>query len=121
MAFSNSLRVLGFWLGPGESQDTVHKFGDGVYEHGAKIRTIRFPVQIHCKFEFLFWIQIQVVGNGSRGCQDELESGGGRETLESPFEVQFLAPHHLLICCVDNSVRKWDLRNRKLETILIGS
>ena len=57
-----------------------------------------------------------VVGNGVQGCRDEPP-----ETLDTPFDVQFYAPHYLLICCADNSVRKYDLKKRKLETVLIGS
>lgn len=54
-----------------------------------------------------------VVGNGCRGC--------GANTLDTPYEVQFYAPHFLLITCVDNSVRTYDLKTRTLNTILIGS
>lgn len=61
-----------------------------------------------------------VCGNGSRGNRD-----GGPEPqkqfLDSPFEVSFQQPHYLLISCADNSVRRWSLKSKVLETLLVGS
>ncbi|CAD7946690.1 unnamed protein product [Amoebophrya sp. A25] len=54
-----------------------------------------------------------VVGNGSRGC--------GRNTLDTPYDLQFFSPHFLLITCADNCVRSFDLKRKILTTVLIGS
>jgi len=60
-----------------------------------------------------------VCGNGAKGCQDSTNIQ--YQSLDSPFELEFTPPHHLLICCADNSVRKFDIRMCSLETVLIGS
>jgi len=59
-----------------------------------------------------------VCGNGCRGCVDS--NILSEQMLDSPYKVQFSQPHHLMICCADNSVRKFDLRTNMLETVLIG-
>jgi len=60
-----------------------------------------------------------VAGSGCRGSRD----GSDRrcQALDSPFEVSFAAPHHLVISCADNSVRSLDLRTGHLATLLIGA
>lgn len=60
-----------------------------------------------------------VCGNGTKGCQDSNEIR--TQSLDSPFDLHFIPPHNLLICCADNSIRKFDLQTQVLETILIGS
>jgi len=59
-----------------------------------------------------------VCGNGCKGCVDSHLIA--EQMLDSPYKVQFALPHHLLICCADNSIRKFDLRTNMLETVLIG-
>lgn len=71
------------------------------------------------KLDILSGLASTVVGNGSRGTCD----GADRrcQALDSPFEVSFAAPHHLIISCADNAVRSFDLRSGHLETLLIGA
>mmetsp|Transcript_115451 Transcript_115451/g.200415 ORF Transcript_115451/g.200415 Transcript_115451/m.200415 type:complete len:1103 (+) Transcript_115451:58-3366(+) len=60
-----------------------------------------------------------VCGNGVKGNHD----GGDlrQQSLDSPFDVHFMHPCHLLISCADNSIRRLDLQTKQLETVLVGS
>jgi len=71
------------------------------------------------KIDLLSGLMSTVVGNGCRGNSD----GGNprRQALDSPFEVSFSEPHHLIISCANNSVRCFNLKTGYLETILVGS
>eukprot|EP00746_Dinoflagellata_sp_MGD_P008075 gnl/MRDRNA2_/MRDRNA2_116099_c0_seq1.p1 gnl/MRDRNA2_/MRDRNA2_116099_c0~~gnl/MRDRNA2_/MRDRNA2_116099_c0_seq1.p1 ORF type:complete len:1069 (-),score=150.90 gnl/MRDRNA2_/MRDRNA2_116099_c0_seq1:47-3175(-) len=60
-----------------------------------------------------------VCGNGTKGTQDSADIR--TQSLDSPFNLHFVPPHHLLISCADNSVRRFDLQTSMLETVLIGS
>lgn len=60
-----------------------------------------------------------VCGNGTKGTQDSMDIR--TQSLDSPFNLHFVPPHHLLISCADNSVRRFDLQTSMLETVLIGS
>jgi len=60
-----------------------------------------------------------VCGSGSKGCHDS--SSITHQSIDSPFELEYLAPHHLLICCSDNTVRMFDIHSSILETLLVGS
>mmetsp|Transcript_19327 Transcript_19327/g.41053 ORF Transcript_19327/g.41053 Transcript_19327/m.41053 type:complete len:1084 (-) Transcript_19327:52-3303(-) len=60
-----------------------------------------------------------VCGNGVKGNRD-----GGElrlQSLDSPFDLHFMHPCHLLISCADNSIRRLDLRSSQLDTVLVGS
>jgi len=60
-----------------------------------------------------------VAGNGVKGNRD-----GGElhmQSLDSPFDIHFMNPCHVLISCADNSIRRLNLQTSQLETILIGS
>jgi hypothetical protein len=60
-----------------------------------------------------------VCGNGVQGNRD---SGfRGHQCLDSPFALSFSEPHYLLISCADNSLRKFNMKSGRLETVLIGS
>lgn len=60
-----------------------------------------------------------VCGNGVKGNNDgnEMEL----QSLDSPFDLHFMTPCHLLISCADNSIRRLDLRTSQLDTVLVGS
>eukprot|EP00927_Polykrikos_kofoidii_P051146 TRINITY_DN44945_c0_g1_i1.p1 TRINITY_DN44945_c0_g1~~TRINITY_DN44945_c0_g1_i1.p1 ORF type:complete len:1084 (-),score=173.94 TRINITY_DN44945_c0_g1_i1:76-2907(-) len=60
-----------------------------------------------------------VCGNGIKGNQDGSELR--HQSLDSPFDIHFMHPSHLLISCADNSIRRLGLRTSQLETILVGS
>jgi hypothetical protein len=60
-----------------------------------------------------------VCGNGIKGNRDSNELS--HQSLDSPFNVHFMHPCHLLISCADNSVRRLDLQMKQLETVLVGS
>lgn len=60
-----------------------------------------------------------VCGNGIKGNCDGNELR--QQSLDSPFDVHFMHPCHLLISCADNSVRRLDLILKQLETVLVGS
>lgn len=60
-----------------------------------------------------------VCGNGVKGSRDSADLC--LQSLDSPFDIHFMFPYHLLICCADNSVRRLDLQTSQLETILVGS
>jgi len=60
-----------------------------------------------------------VCGNGVKGNRDSNELM--HQSLDSPFNVHFMHPCHLLISCADNSVRRLDLQVKQLETVLVGS
>ena len=53
-----------------------------------------------------------VCGSGSKGCHDS--SSITHQSIDSPFELEYLAPHHLLICCSDNTVSTRFLWKKKL-------
>ena len=60
-------------------------------------------------------------GNGSRGCGDGGDGDGG--TLDAPCRVEYVEASNSLVitCSGDNSIRKFCLRTRRMETVLIGS
>merc|ERR1719487_60324 len=60
-----------------------------------------------------------VCGNGVKGTRDGNELR--QQSLDSPFDVHFMHPCHLLISCADNSIRRLDLNIKQLETVLVGS
>jgi len=60
-----------------------------------------------------------VCGNGVKGNRDSNDLM--HQSLDSPFNVHFMHPCHLLISCADNSVRRLDLQLKQLETVLVGS
>merc|ERR1712232_89693 len=60
-----------------------------------------------------------VCGNGVKGSHDG--SDQRLQSLDSPFDLHFMHPCHLLISCADNSIRRLDLQTMQLETVLIGS
>eukprot|EP00928_Gymnodinium_smaydae_P030117 TRINITY_DN22473_c0_g2_i1.p1 TRINITY_DN22473_c0_g2~~TRINITY_DN22473_c0_g2_i1.p1 ORF type:complete len:1092 (+),score=164.75 TRINITY_DN22473_c0_g2_i1:57-3278(+) len=60
-----------------------------------------------------------VCGNGVKGNQDSNDIR--HQSLDSPFDIHFMHPGHLLISCADNSIRRLDLKTSQLETVLIGS
>eukprot|EP00929_Paragymnodinium_shiwhaense_P069077 TRINITY_DN34849_c0_g1_i1.p1 TRINITY_DN34849_c0_g1~~TRINITY_DN34849_c0_g1_i1.p1 ORF type:complete len:1137 (+),score=277.90 TRINITY_DN34849_c0_g1_i1:167-3577(+) len=60
-----------------------------------------------------------VCGNGVKGNQDGSELR--MQSLDSPFDIHFTHPCHLLISCADNSIRRLDLQKGFLETVLVGS
>jgi len=60
-----------------------------------------------------------VCGNGIKGNCDGNELR--QQSLDSPFDVHFMHPCHLLISCADNSIRRLDLTLKQLETVLVGS
>lgn len=60
-----------------------------------------------------------VCGNGVKGNRDGNELR--LQSLDSPFDIHFMHPCHLLISCADNSIRRLDLQTLQLDTVLIGS
>jgi len=60
-----------------------------------------------------------VCGNGVKGNRDGTELL--RQSLDSPFDVHFMHPCHLLVSCADNSIRRLDLNMKQLDTVLVGS
>lgn len=60
-----------------------------------------------------------VCGNGVKGNRDSNKLR--LQSLDSPFDIHFMRPYHLLICCADNSIRRLDLQTSQLETVLVGS
>jgi len=60
-----------------------------------------------------------VCGNGAKGNRDGI--GLGNQSLNSPFDLQFMHPCSLLISCADSSVRALNLQTSQLDTILLGS
>eukprot|EP00928_Gymnodinium_smaydae_P096027 TRINITY_DN8388_c0_g2_i1.p1 TRINITY_DN8388_c0_g2~~TRINITY_DN8388_c0_g2_i1.p1 ORF type:complete len:884 (-),score=68.84 TRINITY_DN8388_c0_g2_i1:149-2800(-) len=60
-----------------------------------------------------------VCGNGVKGNCDSNDIR--YQSLDSPFDLHFMHPSHLLISCADNSVRRLDLKTSQLETVLVGS
>jgi len=60
-----------------------------------------------------------VCGNGVKGHHNgnELKT----QSLDSPLDVRFMSPHHLIVSCADNSIRRLDLQTSMLETVLVGS
>lgn len=60
-----------------------------------------------------------VCGSGRKGSRDGKSLKD--QSLDSPFDVHFMHPCHLLISCADNSIRRLDLSTSELETILVGS
>ena len=75
----------------------------------------------HCirKINLSSGLMSTVCGNCVKGSRDSIEQS--RQYIDSPYEVKFTAPHHLIIQCADNSVRRWDIKSGLLETILVGS
>merc|ERR1712087_245456 len=71
------------------------------------------------KIDLLSGLMSTVVGSGSRGNYDGFDRR--RQALDSPFEVTFAEPHYLIISCADNSVRNFNLKNKYLETVLVGA
>lgn len=60
-----------------------------------------------------------VCGNGVKGNRDGNELR--QQSLDSPFDIHFMHPCHLLISCADNSIRRLDLQMKQLDTLLVGS
>merc|ERR1719401_1821698 len=60
-----------------------------------------------------------VCGNGVKGNRDGSELH--LQSLDSPFDLHFMQPCHLLISCADNSIRRLDLKSSQLDTVLVGS
>lgn len=60
-----------------------------------------------------------VCGNGVKGNRDGSEMR--LQSLDSPFDLHFMQPCHLLISCADNSIRRFDLKTSQLDTVLVGS
>ncbi|CAK0874834.1 unnamed protein product [Prorocentrum cordatum] len=60
-----------------------------------------------------------VCGSGRKGSRDGKSIKD--QSLDSPFDVHFMHPCHLLISCADNSIRRLDLSTSELETVLVGS
>jgi len=71
------------------------------------------------KLDLLSGLASTVVGSGCRGNCDGTDRR--LQALDSPFEVSFAAPHHLVISCADNAVRSFDLRSGHLKTLVIGA
>jgi len=71
------------------------------------------------KLDLLSGLSSTVVGSGCRGNCDGTDRR--LQALDSPFEVSFAAPHHLVISCADNAVRSFDLLSGHLKTLLIGA
>eukprot|EP00927_Polykrikos_kofoidii_P050816 TRINITY_DN44691_c0_g1_i1.p1 TRINITY_DN44691_c0_g1~~TRINITY_DN44691_c0_g1_i1.p1 ORF type:complete len:794 (+),score=104.27 TRINITY_DN44691_c0_g1_i1:109-2382(+) len=71
------------------------------------------------KIDLLSGLMSTVVGNGTRGSMDG--ANAKRQALDSPFEVSFAEPHHLIISCADNAIRNFNLQSGVLETLLVGS
>jgi hypothetical protein len=71
------------------------------------------------KIDLLSGLVSTVVGCGARGNCDGDDPK--RQVLDSPFEVSFAEPHHLIISCADNSIRSFNLETGYLDTILVGA